>query len=69
MTTIDRVRVGVAIVILVLWAVVVLGVIGDKDALSTVTPVAFAAAAFLFASPLVEARIDSRRTRADDDTA
>lgn len=67
MTSADRFRFGVALLILLLWGGAVIGVYGDQQAVNTITPIAFAAATFLFASPLFEARRDRKRKRADDD--
>lgn len=63
MTSADRLRFAAALLILALWGGLLLEFYGTPDALNTATPVAFAAATFLFASPLFEARREKKRTR------
>lgn len=67
MTTADRLRFTAALLILLLWGGLLLEFYGSPDALTTATPLAFAAATFLFASPLFEARREQKRTRENDD--
>lgn len=63
MTSADRFRLAVALVILTAWVGLMVGAYGDKDMFNTATPIAFLAATFLLGSPLLEARRESRRTR------
>lgn len=63
MTSADRLRFGAALTILALWGGALLGLYGSDDTLNTATPVAFAAATFLFAAPLFEGRRERKRTR------
>jgi hypothetical protein len=63
MTPADRLRFSAALLILLLWGGLLLEFYGTDEALNTATPVAFAAATFLFATPLFEARREKKRTR------